>query len=298
MAAISMRGDWDIRAASRIRSRFRSWRPDIVHAHDARSHALAMLALVGRKNLPLVVTRRVTFTPHSVRLKYGSRVARFIAISQAVKSAMVAGGIDGERIEVVHSGVLLPTAVTQPRNWRAELGWPDDSVVLGVVGAMTAEKGTDTLESVARMLDNETRSRARIVLIGGDAKGSAGIGGIPAFRAGFVDAIEQAVSGLDVLLHPSRLEGLGTAVLDAMMLGVPPVAFAVGGLPEVIIDGESGLLAAPGDAAGFASSAAALIRDEGLRRRIGEGAKERAKTFQAAEMTKGTEAVYYRVLAG
>ena len=104
------------------------------------------------------------------------------------------------------------------------------------------------------------------------------------------------MAGLDILLHPSRAEGLGTSVLDAMALGKPPVAFATGGLPEVIEDGLSGLLVPPFDTSRFASALATLVRDADLRHRLGQGAKERAKSFDSREMTKGTELVYNRVL--
>jgi glycosyltransferase involved in cell wall biosynthesis len=296
VATIAMRGDWDLHAARRIRARIKAWRADIVHAHDARSHALAMLALLGRSEIPLVVTRRVPFTPRSARLKYGERVARFIAISEAVKAAMVEGGIDPLRIDMVHSGITLPQGAVAPRDWRHELGWPPDSVVCGIVGAMTAEKGLDVLDSAMQRLPKESRDRVRIVLLGGTATGSHNIGGCPAFRAGFVEDIGPAMAGLDILLHPSRAEGLGTSVLDAMALGKPPIAFATGGLPEVIEDGLSGLLVPPFDTSRFASALATLIRDADLRHRLGQGAKERAKSFDAREMTKVTELVYNRVL--
>jgi glycosyltransferase involved in cell wall biosynthesis len=124
------------------------------------------------------------------------------------------------------------------------------------------------------------------------------VGGIPAYRAGFVDEIGPAVAGLDILLHPARAEGLGTAVLDAMAAGIPPVAFAVGGLTEVIADGESGILVPPADTREFAASTARLVLDEDMRARLGAAAGQRAKSFGADEMTKGVEAVYYRLLRG
>ena len=298
VATVKMRSDWDIPGARRIRARVRAWKADIVHAHDARSHALAMLALVGHRHIPLIVTRRVPFTPRSVRLKYGERVARFIAISHAVKDAMVRGGIDPVRIDVVHSGILFSELPVPPREWREELGWPADSILCGVVGAMTVEKGIDALEAIARSMSPDAARRSRLILIGGEGDGKARIGTIDAFRAGFVDDIAAAVAGLDMLWHPSKVEGLGTAVLDAMAAGVPPVAFATGGLPEVIEDGRSGLLVPPGDTDEFARAAERLIDDAKLRSQLGERARARAKTFSAGEMTKGAEAVYNRVLTG
>lgn len=298
VAAIPMAADWDVQAAHRIRARMRTWSVDLVHAHDARSHALAMIALVGRRQIPFVVTRRVPFTPRSARVKYGPRVTRFIAISNAVRGAMIAGGIAGSRITVVHSGIAARTALVVARDWRNELGWPPDSVLCGVAGAMTAEKGIESLERIGQALSREVRDRARLVLLGGTARAHAATGGIITHSAGFVTDIDPAIAGLDMLWHPSQAEGLGTSVIDAMSLGVPPVAFRVGGIPEVIDDDQSGFLVPPGDTTAFAVAASRLIMDKTLRDRLGEGARIRAKTFDAAAMTKGTEAVYEELLSG
>jgi glycosyltransferase involved in cell wall biosynthesis len=296
VATSPMRADWDLRAAKKIRSRIRAWRANVVHAHDARSHALAMLALLGRRTVPLIVTRRVPFTPRSARLKYGDRIAHFIAISNAVKHAMVLGGIDARRITVVHSGIPLARDPVVARDWRREAGWPQESVVCGMSGAMTSEKGLGLLDLISRALPDDAAQRARLLLLGGTATGVSTIGGVTAFSAGFVDPVEPAMAGLDVLLHPSTAEGLGTAVLDAMAAGVPPVAFASGGLPEVIEHGKSGLLAPGGDPRLFAAEAAKLILDPSLRAKLGAGAKKRVEAFSALAMTKGTEAVYEGVI--
>jgi glycosyltransferase involved in cell wall biosynthesis len=297
VAGIQMSADWDVRAARRIRARMHAWRIDLVHAHDARSHAVGIIALLRNSRVPLVVTRRVAFQPRSVRLKYGPRVARFIAISNAVREAMIGGGIDPSRIAVVHSGIQLPGSI-QRRNWRAELDWPDDSIVAGVVGAMTAEKGLGALEQIAPSLPEAVRRRLRIVLLGGSTVGSMSIGGIESHSAGFVTDIENAIAGLDILLHPSSSEGLGTSIIDAMALGVPPLAFRVGGIPEVIEDSVTGLLAPPGDMKAFGKNISRLAEDAGLRAKLGAAAGDRAKDFSADAMTKGTEAVYQEVLPG
>jgi glycosyltransferase involved in cell wall biosynthesis len=297
VSGIPMAADWDVRAARRIRARMKAWNVEMVHAHDARAHALAMIALIGT-NIPLIVTRRVPFTPRSARVKYGHRVTRFIAISDAVRRAMMAGGVKGSRISVVHSGIAKRAEPVTPRDWRSELGWPADAVICGIVGAMSAEKGIDLLESIGHNLEASAKARARILLLGGSIDDARSAGGVEIHSAGFIDDILPAMAGLDVLWHPSRAEGLGTSVIDAMSLGVPPIAFAVGGLPEVIEDDVSGLLVPENDVASFSQAATRLIDDPVLRKRLGEGARLRSTTFDAEKMTKGTEAVYDEVLRG
>jgi glycosyltransferase involved in cell wall biosynthesis len=294
VSAVGAAGDWDLRAARKVAKRLKAWRADIVHAHDARAHAVALAALVGRRHIPLIVTRRVAFVPRG-RIKYGKRVARFIAISDAVRDALVAGGVDPDRVEVVHSGVPTPV-VNSPRNWRRECAWPAGTVVCGVVGAMTVEKGIGLLDEIARLMPDDERRATRLVLLGGASAGMTAIGGIASIRAGFVDEVHTAMAGLDVLWHPASSEGLGTAVIDAMALRVPPVAFRVGGLPELIVDGTSGLLVPPGDVRAFADAAALLVRDAGLRARLGAAGPARAGMFSVARMAEGTFRAYSRVL--
>lgn len=303
-SAVPMRGDWDIVAARRVRSIARAWRADVVHAHDARAHAIALAALAlprlpraaPRPRVPLVVTRRMARPLRYARLKYSNRVARFIAISGAVRDAMVTSGVAPDRIDVVYSGVPTPI-VTNPRDWRAECGWPADAVLCGVVGAMTAEKGVAELATIAERLPVEARMRAKLVLLGGTAPaGHTRVGGIEAFRAGFVDDVHPAVAGLDLLWHPARSEGLGTAVIDAMALRVPPVAFAAGGLSELIESGRSGMLIPPGDLSGFAAAVARLIGDAEYRHTLANAGPARAAMFSVDRMVEGTARVYDTVL--
>src|SRR5438045_5090146 len=143
---------------------------------------------------------------------------------------------------------------------------------------MTAEKVTADLDAIAGHLPDDVFRTTRIVLMGDTTAGATTIGGVEAYRAGFLPEIEEGIAGLDLLWHPSRSEGLGTVVIDAMALGVPPIAFAVGGLPELIEDAVSGRLIRPGDISGFAGAAAVLIRDSALRRRLAEGAARQART--------------------
>jgi glycosyltransferase involved in cell wall biosynthesis len=294
---LTLRGEWDLRSARELRAVAGEWGANIVHAHDARSHAIIRLAMLGKRKTRLVVTRRVAFPPKQVRLKYRYGIDAFIAISNAVRQAMVKAGVPADRIEVVYSGLPAPQ-VKRQRNWRRERGWPATTVVCGIVGAMTQEKGLDLIGGVARRLPGEVFRRTRLVLLGGKGKGGTSVSGVEGFDAGFVEEIHDAVAGLDVLWHPAKSEGLGTAVIDAMALGVPPIAFAVGGLPEVIEDRKSGLLAAPGDMQAFARAAAELITDEALRRRLGEGARLRAREFDVKRMIERTAEVYQRVIAG
>ena len=296
VSAVKTRGGWDLRAVQRLRALLRTWRPDLVHAHDGRSHALALLALIGRRRVPLVVTRRVVTPPRNFLARHGRR-AQFIAISRAVQGGLVAARIPPDRISVVYSGVPEPQ-VARPRDWRAEVRWPAESVLCGVVGSVAErEQGTEMLSEIARRLPPEARAATRLLILGGRGGGACEIGGVEAFRAGFVDEMHAAIAGLDLVWHPAPAEGLGTALLDAMALRVPPIAFAVGGVPELIEDGRSGVLVAPGDVDAFARVASSLIASPSAREALGAGGPARAREFGVQRMVAGTEAVYQKALA-
>jgi glycosyltransferase involved in cell wall biosynthesis len=292
-ASAPMRSDWDLRSAKRVRSIIRAWRPDVVHAHDARAHAIALIALAG-DTTPLIVTRRVTFPLKSARVKYGLRVTRFIAISNAVRDAMARSGVDPQRIEVVHSGVPAPVAAA-PRDWHKELGWSRDVVIAGIVGAMTAEKGTDSLRHIADRLGDDALARTRLLLLGGTSRGAVKFGALRGYHAGFVTEIYNAMAGLDLLWHPASEEGLGTVLIDALGLGVPPIAFNVGGVSEIIEDRKNGLLVPSNNVKAFAAAHESMLAPE-FRSRLAQAGPGRAAVFSVEAMTDGVERVYRRVL--
>ena len=299
VAPVKMPSEWNPGSVRQLRTLIRAHAPDIVHAHDSRGHGLALLALASLslgERPPLVVTRRVVFPPRSVRLKYGARVAGFIAISRAVRDSMTAAGIPPHRISVVYSGVPSPEVHVR-RDWRRECHWPANSVLCGVVGAMTGEKGIAAVTAVAGRLPADAARDTRLVLIGGEAANRSTMGGIEVHRPGFLNDVHAAMAGLDVLWHPSSSEGLGTAVIDAMALGVPPVAYSTGGLPELIEDGVNGFLVPADNASSFAAAAAKLIRDPALRSRLSAAGPARAALFDVDRMVDGTRAVYAKVLS-
>ncbi|MBK7905351.1 MAG: glycosyltransferase family 4 protein [Gemmatimonadetes bacterium] len=294
-AALNMRSDLDLLAVRRLRRLIATWRPAVVHAHDGRSQVLALGALVGRRGrIPLVVTRRSAAVPRGP-LRFGPRVARFIAISEAVREALRAGGVADARISVAYPGVAA-RAPERPRDWRAECGWPAGTVVVGIVGPFAAEAELARLESLLAAFPTEVTRQLGLVLLGGHATGRGTVGDVRSFRAGFVHDVPHALAGLDLLLHPGGAEGLGTAVVEAMALGVPSIAFAAGGLAEIVADGVDGALVAPGDTAGFARATARLVTDAEARLRLGAAAPEQAKRFSPDRMVGAVLDVYRDVL--
>ncbi len=294
-AAMPMRTDLDLLAVRRLRRLIATWRPDVVHAHDTRSHAIAIGALLGRRpRVPLVVTRRSAAPPRGL-VRFGKRVARFIAISDAVREALRAGHVADRRIALAYPGVASK-APERARDWRAECGWPAGTVVAGLVGPVALQRETSRLEALVGHFPPAAAAALGIVVLGGHATGRGEVAGIRTFRAGYVHDVPHALAGLDILLHPGGAEGLGTAVIEAMALAVPCVAFATGGLPEIIDDGRNGVLVPRGDAPSFARAVAHLVADADVRRRLGDAGPERAAHFSPGRMVDAVQAAYRDVL--
>ncbi len=199
---------------------------DLVAAHTSHAHTTALGV-----RCPLVVHRRVDFQP-SGGWKY-RRPNAFIAVSAAV--AEVLATVTQERVEVVHSGVATP----------AEVAPAADAPTVLAVGARVPHKGHRVLAQAAQLLGD--------VDIGVVGEGPVVVPGLR--WMGWRDDVAALLRGARVFVHPSLLEGLGTAAIEAMLAGVPVVVSDAGGLPEVV--GEMGICVARGDAEGLAQG----IRD-------------------------------------
>jgi glycosyltransferase involved in cell wall biosynthesis len=224
---------------------------DLIHAHDARAHTLALL--IGK---PLVVSRRVAFPVKRgfpSRWKY-QHATHFVAISDFVRQTLIARSLDAARITVVHDGVPIPARSDGRRRERILALDSDDP-----------HKGRSLIEKAAALAD------------------------IP---VAFSKNLSRDLPEAALFVYITESEGLGSAALLAMAHGVPVIASAVGGLPEVIDDGLTGLLA-PNEPEAIAHQIQRLLVDRVLARDIGVRARARVEQeFSAERMTRETMAVY------
>ena len=230
---------------------------DFIHAHDARAHSIALVC--GK---PLLVSRRVAFpvrrTPASY-LKY-RRARHYLAVSEFVKSTLLAANIPADRISVVYDGV--PTS----RERR-------DAGASGRVVALDSDdpgKGKTIIEKAAEL-----------------ARVAVHFSGNPT----------RDLPGAALFVYITELEGLGSAALLAMAAGVPVLASRVGGLPEIIEEEVSGLLTT-NEPDAVAARMTRLLNDRPLAIRLANAARARVEErFSVERMINGTIRVYERMLS-
>jgi glycosyltransferase involved in cell wall biosynthesis len=295
--ALPIRNHVDLGAGWTLRRLARGY--DVVHFHTARAHALAPWAS-GRRR---VVTRRMDYEPRggmAVRWLYNHAVDVVIAISPGVRDALVATGVRADRIRIVPSAVD-PSRVQAAPGVRAErrVAWgvsPGEVVVL-VLGALEHRKGHDVLLAALAEL-GERVERVRVVFCGDGGERDALAARAEAFGgrvllAGFVEDVSPVLAAADIVAVPSRHEGLGVAALEAMAAGKVVVASRVGGLADLIVDGESGLLVPPEDPTALAAALARLLDDATLRTRLAAAGQVRVTARHGlAAMAEGTLACY------
>ena len=289
--------------ARRIARLARTAGVDVVNAHAARDRAACRRArLAGRLDAACVMTRRQMprSLPLSVLLN-GFLADRTIAVSRSVARALMRRGAPPWRLSVVPNGVDLSrldrdVAAADIDTARALAGWRPWRPTVGVVArrkdqdvllrALAALRRPVTVTLVGVAPDDELEALAA-------AAPQHGVRWVP-FRPDVLAFYRL----FDLVVLPSRGEGLSQALLEAMALGLPVVASRAGGNRDVISHGEDGWLVPPRDSAAFATALERLLGDAVLRRTLGERARRTARErFSLARTAALTEAAYRLALA-
>jgi glycosyltransferase involved in cell wall biosynthesis len=301
--------DVDIRAAWGLSRILKQLRPDLLHAHDPRATAMASTALSilsPSPKPPLVVSRRAEFRMARnsfSRWKY-SQVDVFIASCGAIRDRLAQDGIARERIVVVHDGVDVERiAHLAGTSVRAQFYLPTHAPIVGNVAALVPQKGHRHLIDAAALVIREVPD-ARFVIVGEGDRRQALERQIKdkhlerhVVLAGFRTDVLELTKSFDIFALSSLHEGMCIALVDAMAAGKPAVATRAGGVPDVMIDGETGILVAPRDHEAMADGLTRLLKDEALRRRMGAAAVARARErFTVDRMVAETAGMYQRVM--
>jgi glycosyltransferase involved in cell wall biosynthesis len=309
----------DLKVLMALYRLFRRERPHIVHTHTAKAGVLGRVAarLAG---VPVVVH---TFHGHVLHGYYSPLMSwllrraerglgllsdRLVTVSEQVKRDLVRYHVAGaDRITVIPLGLDLEPFLASAGHrgkLRHELGLRDREPLIGIVGRIFPIKNhrlfLETAARVAAQLDG-----ARFLVVGDgilrqameDYARALGIADRVVFT-GWRRDLPSIYPDLDVLVVSSNNEGTPVSAIEAMAAGCPVVATRVGGLPDLIADGQTGRLVPPRDPAALAASILRLLGDREMARRLGEAAQATvARRFTVERLCRDVEDLYVTLLA-
>jgi len=284
---------------------------ELMNAHGYPDHFLCAVArkITGVRALVRTKHNHVPLKGGALsRYLYGTLTSRIVAISEHIREVMIQSGLKPEQVTTISTAINLsqfaPRAKDQ--NLLKELNFPAGCAIIGIVARLTERKGFKNLFEAVKILADQGRT-IRCLVVGGGAssekiaalKNHAATLGISdnILLTGRRSDIPEILSLLDVFILPSLAEGLGRSMLEAMAAGKPIVASAVGGIPEAIEDGKSGLLVPPDDSRALAQAIALLLDNPEKAQDLGRASRTRAELlFDQDKMIDSISALYEELL--
>jgi glycosyltransferase involved in cell wall biosynthesis len=297
----------DPRSLPLVRRHLAEMHPDVLHTHLQYSDLIGGVA-AKTLGIPSVTTLHVLDPAVTTRERVRGRLTvvarrryhrRVIAVSEYIRRMYLETGADRpEHVVTVHNGISERAAPGVGAGVRSELGLGSEEPLVAVVGVLRPGKGHDLavaaveearaeIPEIRLLIAGEGPARAEVERLASRLDGAAVL-------AGHRDDVMAVLDAADVLLHPTRADAFPTVLLQALAAGVPIVASGVGGIPEIVEDGRTGLLVPPPlTASAFANRLRSLVGDPGLRRALAERGRERFETeFTADRWAKRLRRVY------
>lgn len=289
---------------------------DLVHCDWSRDLFTLVPALALHRRVPLVLHKHVGVLAGKrlwVHYALYRRVDHVIAISDVIHGNFIAmHPIDPRKVVTIHNGIdpgrFRPDPATRAR-LRAELGYADDDLVVGIVGRVTPSKGHREFLGMAARLA-VTHPRARFLVVGEATRGEEDEGraildGIATAGlaervkvTGFRPDVPDLLAAMDVFAFPSHNEAFGLALIEAMATGLPTVSADCDGVLDIVEEGNTGLMVPPRDGERLALATARLLDDDGLRARMGAAGRARVLAhFTAERMAQDLERLYADAVA-
>jgi glycosyltransferase involved in cell wall biosynthesis len=294
-----------IQAAFALRRLIENGNYDILHLNEPHALTSAWLAKCYRK-VPMLLSRRIGFPLWKNRVSQAryATVDRFLASSETVAKSLIDSGIENRRISIVNEGVPVPPRCTEQERIKAREYWgiKDDEFLFGCVSVFVPEKGQRHLiEALPVVRAKYPRTR---LLLPGDGACLPVVASLAkqlrqedaVILPGFIRDVDQIYAALDAYAFPSEFEGLGTALLVAMAMGLPCISTSRGALREVVDHSRTALVCEPAGKE-FADAMLQLIGDRSLQEKLGNSARrEIEQRFSAERMAANTARVYEEVL--
>lgn len=299
-------GSNDLKAIKEVRALIKKYNPDIVYAHSSKAGAIARIADIGLKN-------RCVYNPHgwafNMRCSAKKKAVytaiekiaapfcdKIICISDAERrSALDKKICRDDKLQVIFNGVDIEAYENGVHGAvrRKDLNIPKEAFVVGMVGRMSPQKAPDVFVKMAKQVKDKVPNTHFIIVGNGNQeaeirKYAEDNGFLDSLHiTGWVDDPMSYVELFDVACLLSRWEGFGLALPEYMMAGKPIVASRVDAIPNIIRDGENGLLVEVDDIAGASKAVLRVLQEDGLRERlVAQGMEDVHKKFNARRVSE------------
>jgi len=270
---------------------------DIIHTHLSHDLWTIVPAMkLSRSKAKLYLTKHMGsgVAKKDVFHKYlYNKVDRIFAVSNYVKDSILETcPVEQSRVTVLHDAIPVDTFNRNKydkTSIRKEFELPQNCIIAGMVGRITPGKGHEDLLNAIKKIKEETDKQIYFVIAGGASYGEekyeAEIHSLAAelkisdrvIFIGFQKAVSKIMSVMDILVFPSHLESFGITLLEAMAMEVPIIASNNAGIPDIIIDGETGILAPPKDLSALSRAILKLAEDPGLCKKLGTAGRKRVE---------------------
>ena len=303
------RGVLDLSLAKKIAKVCKEQKFDIIHTHDSHAHSAAVLsAAVFSNNTPIVVSRRVDFavSPNLFsKWKYNhTSIKKIICVSEMIFKITEPSINYKEKLTVVHSGINIANYnfSSESNLLKEELNLPQEVLLVGNLSALADHKDFPTFLKVAKEVIDANPLVHFIIAGSGDGKSL-----IDKFieennlssrihLLGFRKDITKVMKSLDVFLITSKTEGLGTIVLESFAAEIPVVATRAGGIPELVMDGITGLVVEVGDVSGLTHAVQKVLANHELRSELIRNAKIKVQGFSFQATAQKTLSIYQEII--
>ena len=310
LRAVDFAGDVDLRFVWRLAAILRAERPDIIHIHSRRgADTLGLIAAKITGIGKVILSRRVDDPVKPgwlTQLRYVKLPDRVVTVSKGIARVLEAAGVPASGIRQVYSAIDFRAyqSALEVTAARARLDLPPGVPVLVVIAQLIPRKGHRfLLQALPTVLAKHPGTRVLFVGEGAEEaalRAEVARGGLESCVRflGYRNDIGDILRACDVLVHPATMEGFANVAVQAMASGIPVVSSAVGGMPESVRDGVTGLLVPPCDPPALAAALMRLLDDPALRARLGEqGRRIVEQEFNTDAMIEGNLRVYRELLA-
>jgi glycosyltransferase involved in cell wall biosynthesis len=295
-------------AARALRDVIAAVRPALIHINDIWWVPQTLRAVAGLPAVPIVAHVRQEIEPPKVRRYELDQAGLVFPVSCQIRRSLEASGVRSERLRTLYSGLDMACVMDQEdgRDVRRRFGIPAEALVLGTVANLFARKGYEVVIEALPMIVKTSPVVHYLIVGSGDADYEMRLRAMVrdleleslVHFSGFQESVYPCLAAMDLYVHPALMEGFGIAVLEAMAMRKPVVATTTGGLPEIVQDGETGMLVPPGDADALAKAVSSLLQDPARCRRLGEAGRARVAAHFTVEAMMNQLVSGYESLLG